>query len=186
MKTAIKLVALSGAVLAGPAGAEGPDAGCYVRDYSDAHLASQPAQVVDWLQLWVYQGDNQNKLANMLVGFSNQGHVAGTQHAGQVLDQFLLCFDYDGHKGCTVECDGGNFFVTRDSGDTMTIETDYLMVGETDSCGGAVDLAEVTGKAVRYKLNRVAASQCDAARTVFDLGDKVASEAEQSSDGVSK
>ncbi len=186
MKTVIMSLTLSGAVLAGPVWADGPDAGCYVRDYSDAHLAGQPAQVVDWMQLWIYQDDNQNKLANMLVGFSNQGHVASTKHAGQVLDQFLLCFDYDGRQGCTVECDGGNFFVTRETGDAMTIETDYLMVGETDSCGGAVDLAEVPGKAVRYKLNRVVASQCDAARTVYDVGDTVASEAEQSSDGDSK
>ncbi|WP_294220947.1 hypothetical protein [uncultured Shimia sp.] len=186
MKVLIRSLALSGVMLAGPVLAEGPDAGCYVRDYSDAHLAGQPAQVVDWMQLWIYQDDNQNKLANMLVGFSNQGHVAGTEHAGQVLDQFLLCFDYDGRKGCAVECDGGNFYVARDTGEAMTIETDNLWVGETDSCGGAVDLAEVPGKPVKYKLNRVAAHQCEAARSVYDFKQNSTSEAEQSSSEDSK
>lgn len=160
---------LSGVMLAGPVFAEGPPEGCYVRDYSDAHLAGQPAQVVDWMQLWIYSDENQNKLANMLVGFTKQGHVRGTKHAGQVLDQFLLCFDSGGRKGCTVECDGGNFFVTRDSGDAMTIETSFLMVGETDSCGGAVDLAEVPGRAVKYKLFRADAQQCEDARTVYEF-----------------
>ncbi len=186
MKATLKLIAVTGALLAGPALAEGPDAGCYVRDYSDAHLAQSPAQVVDWMQLWVYEDENSNKLANMLVGFANQGHVAGTKHAGQVLDQFLLCFDYDSRKGCTVECDGGNFFVTRDTGEAMTIETDYLMVGATDSCGGAVDLAEKPGKAVKYKLNRVAAHQCEAARTVYNSDHTDISEGVPSGDGENK
>ncbi len=172
MKSVFKSVLLSSALLAGPALAEGPPEGCYVRDYTGAHLAGQPAQVVDWMQLWIYSDENQNKLANMLVGFTNQGHVAGTKHAGRVLDQFLLCFDSGGRKGCTVECDGGNFFVTRDSGDAMTIETSYLMVGETDGCGGTVDLAEVPGKAVKYKLFRADAQQCEAARTVYGSSDE--------------
>ncbi|WP_299419441.1 hypothetical protein [uncultured Shimia sp.] len=185
MKSVFKNVLLSGALMAGPALAEGPPEGCYVRDYSDAHLAGQTAQVVDWMQLWIYSDENQNKLANMLVGFTNQGHVAGTQHAGQVMDQFLLCFDSGGRKGCTVECDGGNFFVTRDSGDAMTIETRYLMVGETDSCGGAVDLAEVPGKAVKYKLFRADAQRCEAARTVYGVSDAAIFDG-QSGDGDSK
>ncbi|MCH2066371.1 hypothetical protein [Shimia sp.] len=185
MTGVFKSVLLSGALMAGPVLAEGPPEGCYVRDYTDAHLAGQPAQVVDWMQLWIYSDENQNKLANMLVGFTNQGHVAGTQHAGQVLDQFLLCFDSGGRKGCTVECDGGNFFVTRDSGDAMTIETSYLMVGETDSCGGAVDLAEVPGKAVKYKLFRADAQRCEAARTVYVVSDATVFDG-PSGDGESK
>ncbi len=187
MKRAIKLCVVSSVLLAGPVLAEGPAEGCYVRDYSAAHLAGQPAQVVDWMQLWVYSDENRNKLANMLVGFTNQGHVANTKHAGQVLDQFLLCFDYDGRKGCTVECDGGNFFVTRDTGDAITIETSYLTVGYTDSCGGAVDLAEKPGQPVKYKLYRADARQCEGARTVYDFAesDEVIGDS-PSSDGESK
>lgn len=185
MKGVFKKVLLSGVLVAGPVLAEGPPEGCYVRDYSDAHLAGQPAQVVDWMQLWIYSDENQNKLANMLVGFTKQGHVAGTQHAGQVLDQFLLCFDSGGRTGCTVECDGGNFFVTRDSGDAMTVETHYLMVGETDSCGGAVDLAEQPGKPVKYKLFRADAKHCEAARTVYEVPEAAMPES-LSGDGDSK
>ncbi|MCP4825117.1 MAG: hypothetical protein GY892_13530 [Shimia sp.] len=187
MKRVIKIFAMSSALLAGPVSAEGPTEGCYVRDYSTAHLAGQPAQVVDWMQMWVYSDQNQNKLANMRVGFTDQGHVANSKHAGKVLDQFLLCFDYEGRKGCTVECDGGNFFITRDTGDAIIIETSYLTVGETDGCGGAVDLAEVPGKAVKYKLYRADARQCEGARTVYDFvdSDEVVDES-PSSDGESK
>eukprot|EP00581_Thalassiosira_minuscula_P038612 CAMPEP_0184468858 /NCGR_PEP_ID=MMETSP0740-20130409/81813_1 /TAXON_ID=385413 /ORGANISM="Thalassiosira miniscula, Strain CCMP1093" /LENGTH=122 /DNA_ID=CAMNT_0026844591 /DNA_START=37 /DNA_END=402 /DNA_ORIENTATION=+ len=87
MKRVIKIFAMSSALLAGPVSAEGPTEGCYVRDYSTAHLARQPAQVVDWMQMWVYSDQNQNKLANMRVGFTDQGHVANSKHAGKVLDQ---------------------------------------------------------------------------------------------------
>jgi len=171
MKAVLRGFALSVAMLAEPVMAQGVPEGCYVRDYSASHLAEQPAQVVDWMQLWVYSEEGFNRQANMLVGFSNQGHVAKTKHAGRVLDQYLSCFEYDGRRGCSVACDGGSFTVTRDAGDSMTIETRYLMVGETDTCGGAVDLAEKPGQSVKYKLYRADASQCEAARTVYDFVD---------------
>ncbi len=146
---------------AGTAVAEGPDVGCYARDYSSAHLAKQPAQVVEQMALRVYEDELGNRLADMEVTFANQGHVANGMFAGQTLNQFLLCFDYQGRAGCAVECDGGAFNVVRQKSDSITIETDLLMVGDTGECGGAVDLAEVPGKAVRYRLNRVGASRCE-------------------------
>ncbi|TCL09930.1 hypothetical protein BXY66_1997 [Shimia isoporae] len=152
----VLFVALGSSVLA-----EGPDAGCYARDYSAAHLAKHPKQVVDDVVLWIYEDELGNKLADMDVTFAKQGHVAASMFAGQTLNQFLLCFDSRGRAGCAVECDGGAFVVVKDTPEAMTIETEFLLVGDTEECGGAVDMAEVPGKAVRYRLNRVAASQCE-------------------------
>ena len=158
-------VALTMLVAASVSMAEGPPLGCYTRDYSDAHLAKNPKQVVDRMSLLVYEDGNNNVLADMYVTFADQGHVKGTRHAGQTLDQFLLCFDFEGRAGCTVECDGGNFFVTKLTDSSMTFKTHYMMIGDdAGSCGGAVDLAEEPGVGVSYRLNRVDPGQCPARR----------------------
>lgn len=167
MKTAMKTMALTAALLAGPALADGLPEGCYVRDYSDAHLASQPQQIVDWMQLWVYQNQFENKSAMMQVRFAAQGHVAGTRHAGQVLDQLALCYEFEGGPACVVDCDGGRFQVVRDTGDAITIQTNYFMVGQTGSCGGAANLAEKPDQAVKYKLYRADARQCAGVRALL-------------------
>ncbi|MCP4818056.1 MAG: hypothetical protein GY883_02630 [Shimia sp.] len=154
------VVAAAAALGAGGAQAVGPELGCYTRDYSDAHLAKYPRQIVDWMTLWVHEDEDGHPMASMTVGFADQGHVAGTAFGGQMASQFLVCLDIEGVPACGVECDGGYFTVVKDSADSMTIETSYLMVGDVDSCGGAVDLAEVQGQAVRYKLNRVESGMC--------------------------
>ena len=158
-------IALSMLISASSAMAEGPPTGCYTRDYSDAHLAKYPKQVVDRMSLLVYEDGNNNVLADMYVTFANQGHVKGTPYAGQTLYQFLLCFDVDGRSGCTVECDGGNFFVTKITDSSMTFKTHFMMIGDSaDTCGGPVDLAEEPGVGVSYRLNRVDPGQCPARR----------------------
>lgn len=155
------VVAAGVALGAGGALAEGPYVGCYARDYSAAHLEKYPAQVVQGVVMRVYEDELGNRLVDMDVTFARQGHVAGTPFAGQTLNQFLLCFDSRGRAGCAVECDGGSFSVVKDTAEAMTFETEFLLVGDNEECGGAVDMAEVPGQAVRYRLNKVAAAQCD-------------------------
>ncbi|WP_299349730.1 hypothetical protein [uncultured Shimia sp.] len=140
--------------------AEGPPVGCYKRDYSDVHLAKHPTQVVDEISLRVYDDGHNNILADMFVTFADQGHVAGSWIAGKTTDQFLLCFDYEGRSGCAVECDGGNFFVSSETSDSLTIETSRLMVGPTDDCSGEIDLAEVPGQLVKYRLMKAEPGAC--------------------------
>ncbi len=139
---------------------EGPRTGCYTRTYTEAHLAARPSQVVSIIRMKVYDATG-GRFANMDVLFANQGHSGRAGFGGQWLSQFLLCFNgSNGNPGCAVECDGGSFTVTRQNENGMTFATDYLMVGDVEGCGGAVDLAEVPGQTVKYKLNRVSAGEC--------------------------
>ncbi len=138
----------------------GPEPGCYSRNYSAAHLQSQPDQVVAAMKLKIYDQDG-GRFARMIVSFANQGHVRRDGHGAQVLDQFLLCFDEsDGTPICAVECDGGSFRITRQDKTGLTFETDYLMVGNTEECGGLINLAEKPRESVKYRLGRVDPQNC--------------------------
>ena len=135
---------------------------CYARDYGPDHLAAQSAQVVDEIYLrFSHDPKYDETRAALSVLLADQGHVAGGVHAGQVLAQGLTCWADDRAAGCSVECDGGWFEVTRNDGQVLEFVTDYLLVGDTEGCGGAVDLAEVPGQAVTYRLMRVANAVCD-------------------------
>ena len=135
--------------------------GCYHRDYSASHLAKHPKQVVDWITMIVEKDASGYTFARMLVGTANQGHVKRAGLGGQVFKQWLSCWEDGGRAMCGVDCDGGNFRVTKQSGSSLTFQTDYLMVGDTGECGGAIDLAEVPGKPVKYRLDVVSESACD-------------------------
>lgn len=154
----ISALALATAVQA----ADGPPLGCYQRAYSAEHLAANPAQIVDEISLKIHiQAIYGEIIGDMRVWFADQGRVAGTVNAGRVLDQFLICWGDETRSGCSVECDGGSFQVTKADPNGLTFETDYLLVGETEDCGGAEDLAEILGQPVKYRLNRVDDAVCD-------------------------
>ncbi|MCK4713676.1 MAG: hypothetical protein KAT26_12440 [Marinosulfonomonas sp.] len=139
-----------------------PPQGCFTRDYSDAHLAANPDQVVEQISL-KFSRQAEERIAEMRVLTANQGHVRQSGHGGQVFEQFLYCFDgmiTDGIWACGVECDGGRMEIIRDDGKILEFRTKYLMVGETEECGGAIDLAETENVLVVYRLQRVADSQC--------------------------
>ena len=145
--------------------ADGPDVGCYDRTYSPEHLAANPAQVVAKMRLLIYVEPTYGEtMAAMEVQMANQGHVAKTDVAGQTLRQGLIC--YTGASGdiCAVECDGGSMVVTRQDKSGLTFRTSYLSVGETDSCAGVSDLAEVQGQEVSYRLEAAPMSVCDRLR----------------------
>jgi len=160
--TYIKTLALC-AVMALPAHAQSaPPAGCCVRDYSAGHLAKNPNQVVDRISVSFRQNAG-DRVAQMSVLTADQGHAREDGHGSQLFAQYLYCFAPSGgfkNWTCSVECDGGSMEITRDDDKMLEFRTNYLLVGETDECGGAVDLAEIVGQRVTYRLTRVADSQC--------------------------
>lgn len=159
----IRKLMIAGAALvcvsAGPLKAADPMMGCFMRDYSDAHLAKHPAQVVDEIALSVRQaGEFIN--GTLWVLTARQGHVAHSGLGGRLLKQQLLCWKEMGTMNCFVECDGGGFTVTKATGDSLTFRTNFLLVGDENGCGGPVDLAENPGQPVSYRLNRADPTVC--------------------------
>lgn len=148
--------------LAGAAAAqEMPQEGCYARTYDAAHLAAHPDQVVAAMRMRVAVEDDL-RFAAMTVTFADQGHAGRNGFGGRTLRQWVDCReDGRGRPFCGVECDGGWFIVTRQDAVGLTFRTDSLMVGDTEGCGGAVDLAEFPGQAVFYRLNRVDDAVCE-------------------------
>lgn len=137
--------------------------GCFERHYSADHIAQNPTQIVDWIQMRIEHSDQYDETYAYLVArFIDQGRVKGTPSAGQVLDQGLICGDYNRGPGCAVECDGGSFTFVKISDDSVTIELLGLSMGETDGCGGSESLGEVMGQTVRYRLYRVDDAVCKA------------------------
>lgn len=156
------IIAGIGSLVAGAALAEGPDLGCYARTYSDAHLAQNPAQVVQRMVLRTRWDDHSDTYAEMWVETADQGHVAAAGQGRQLLEQTLTCWSQGNTDFCGVECDGGSFSVVQQDARGLTLQTSYLMVGDVEGCGGAVDLAEAPGQTTRYRLNRVGDTICEA------------------------
>ncbi|MEP3278623.1 MAG: hypothetical protein ABJN26_18505 [Stappiaceae bacterium] len=158
--SAIGLI-FGGMLIAAPSFAKGaPEQGCYHRDYSRDHLKENPDQVVSAMRLKIYDSGNERHAA-MEVQFANQGHAGRDGHGNKQMKQYLVCFSNSGGAPtCGVECDGGQMRLVKQDGAGLTFETDYLMVGETEQCGGAVDLAEHPGQSVRYRLNRAGPNIC--------------------------
>ncbi|MDU8929993.1 hypothetical protein RXV86_21620 [Alisedimentitalea sp. MJ-SS2] len=157
-------------LLTAPAIAE-PTLGCFARDYSDAHLAAHPDQIVDriWLEFFKYPPevfDGDDPYASVRTLTANQGHVARDGFGGQVFDGGMFCYPDQRRGGdawnCSVDCDGGWFQIIRDDGEVLELRTRYVMVGDTETCGGAIDLAERPQQFVTYRLNRVDDAVCDA------------------------
>ncbi len=155
-------VAVAALCVAGASGAqEMPREGCYARSYGAAHLNAHPDQVVASMRMRVAVEDGL-RFAAMEVTFADQGHAGRDGFGGRTLRQWVDCReDGQGRPFCGVECDGGWFTVTGQDAAGLTLRTEYLMIGDTEGCGGAVDLAEVPGQAVSYRLNRVADADCE-------------------------
>ena len=153
---------ISAMLVALPASAEEIVA-CYARDYSDAHLQANPAQVVDQMVLSVIDfGSEINMQVAALV--ADQGHAKGTPQAGQWLDQGLYCYGNTAVSvgmTCAVECDGGVMEIAKFSSDGLTFRTTYLTIGDADECGGSMELAEEVGKPTLYRLNKTDIAICE-------------------------
>ena len=151
-------LALVAALTAAPAIAE--PMGCYHRTYSDAHIAAHPEQVVSAISVAFGIDEYDQYSASVAVSTSNGGHVKDTELALRTFEQGLLCWNDGGEVTCSVDCDAGFFEVTRDTGDSIDLTLTYLWVGETEECGGAVDIAEVSGEPVVYRLYKSPPEAC--------------------------
>lgn len=161
MSRAALEVALGLALIAAPLDAQ--DRGCFQRSYDKAHLAAHPDQHIASLLLWIQENpiDPKDRYDWGALDATLSGQGASGGRAGEVMDQLMLCYADDPHPRCAVECDGGGFDIVRSDATGITIETAYMLIGSAEGCGGALDLAEVPGQAVRYRLNRVADELCD-------------------------
>ena len=133
-----------------PAAADGAAPGCYARDYSPAHLAAHPDQVVRTIKIRILAADQDTGVgARLWVSLADQGHVRAEGLGGTDLDSDLYCSA--DRSSCGIECDGGNFEVAQD-GDRLSLTTSRIIVG--GGCEGATDLAEQPDTAVTYLLTR--------------------------------
>lgn len=148
--------------LAAPASAQGMPQGCWARDYDSAHLAANPAQVVQAMRLFFGKDPDLGPVARLEVILAGQGHAGRAGLGGEQMAQGLMCFDDAGRTTCVVECDGGSFEVVSRAEGQIDIRTGYLLVGNDDDCGGPVDLAEIPDTPVTYRLFRAPDTDCQA------------------------
>jgi hypothetical protein len=151
---------LAGPVLAGPL----PEPGCYVRTYSDAHLANHPRQVVHGMRLRYGKDPHNdwNAVALEIVS-ANQGEAAELGLGGRVFSQWALCWDPAEPGQCQVECDGGRLVLQRSAKDTLRLTTTHLRVESGGGCDGEadiLDLAEPGSAETEYRLVRAKDELC--------------------------
>ena len=158
--------ALISAPISGPATAQTVPEGCFARDYSAAHLAANPDQIVDWITLRFYPDpyeDNGMQWADITVRMAHQGRALSEGLAGRVLSETGANFASPLVFG--VDCDGGSFEVIRHDADSLMIETRSVRVA-TGGCGGEIgetaSLAETPGMPTRYLLYRADPARCEA------------------------
>lgn len=155
--------ALAAVLMTGPALSQELD-GCWTRAYDKDHLRGQPGQVVEKIMFGAFPGsDGKTATADLVVVAANQGHAARAGLGGQKLVQYLFCqADKTAGAGwrCASECDSGSLEITRIDDKMLEIRTDYLMVDGSETCGGALDLAEKPGQFVTYRLYRPSGPNC--------------------------
>lgn len=157
------ITCISALLIAFPALAD-PPAGCFARTYSDAHLAQNPAQVVKDISISFDPNfEPGHPWMDVEVEIADQGHAAGTGQGGNMYGQIARCFE-DARAGtgwsCAVECDGGVMRIDRLSDADLLVRLEYFVLNTGDDCGGEVDLAEVPGQTVAYKLLRQPDAAC--------------------------
>ncbi|MGC1495890.1 MAG: hypothetical protein WA790_08775 [Sulfitobacter sp.] len=139
-------------------------AGCFERTYSDAHLAKNPSQVVRSISMSFgdFGGDTVPWI-DVEAEIADQGHARGTGQGGNTYGQIARCTDQGNSKTgwtCSVECDGGTLRIDRLDATSLLVSLDYFIMNTGDDCGGEVDLAEVPGQSVSYKLERQPNAAC--------------------------
>lgn len=156
-------IAAAATIFAQPVSAELTE-GCYVREYSDAHLASHLTQHIRTLKVIVQTDgaiDSDGEYVSVWARLANQGQARLRGIGGQVLHQSAFCGDYDGTLGCAVECDGGFLTIRQASIDMLEFETSYFSLNRDGDCGeGLADLAETQNAPTIYKLESRLMTEC--------------------------
>lgn len=130
----MRAAALALAVLAAPAWAA--PQGCFARQYSQAHLAANPAQTVAALELWL------DPVPADTLGVEAALVRVAFRDGAQVYRQVLFCHHADPAEGhppralrCGVECDGGSFVAWERAPGELLLRTEGFVV--EGGCGAA-------------------------------------------------
>ena len=146
-------------LLGAPAIAQDVPNGCYVRDYSDAHLAKYPEQVVDRISI-EFSPSGDFTSAEVKVRLADQGHSGRAGYGGQFVSEFAE--NYATPLRFNVECDGGGFDVINSDSAGILIETDWFRLSDdvSECSGGRVrsDLHEEGGSSTKYRLTQSVAA----------------------------
>ena len=149
--------ALCATALAGPALADT----CYQRLYSKAHLASQPNQVITALTVRF------TPLEQEVVAYVE----AQFRDSDKVWKNTLGCYPVDDPSredgatmSCSVDCDGGVFFLTERENGSVLIRTHGFAVGagcgdEEDQTRSVADLNQGTKQTV-FRLDPLELADC--------------------------
>ena len=159
----MRYTTLLGLVLMFPASAIAQDVpvGCYTRDYSDAHLASNPDQVVDRISIEFIRHDEFTS-AEVKVLLADQGHSGRAGYGGQFVSE--VAANYATPLQFGIECDGGSFDVIESDSQGIVIETGWFRLSDNaNGCSGEdirSNLHEEVGSSTRYRLTQSAAAAC--------------------------
>jgi len=145
--------------IATPLIAQDVPSGCFVRDYSEDHLAQNPEQIVDRISILFGPIDGL-VLADVKVQMANQGHAAVNGYGGAYFSEVAGTFS----EALTfaVDCDGGFFDVVHFDGDSIEIETSGFRLSP-DGCGdqgNVSNLLETGSSSTTYTLNRTELGAC--------------------------
>lgn len=158
------VICISAALAATPLVAETTPTGCFAREYSQAHLASHPEQVVEamWLQILDGSGDSRYPTFWIAVVMAHQGHALRNGLGGTFLEERGSC---EAARECAVFCDGGGFDITRVEPSFIEITTPYMRVAKGDACGDGLhaysSLAERPEQPTTYRLFRTNDWDCE-------------------------
>jgi len=100
---------------------------CYVRSYSDTHLAKHPRQTVKAIHMTLlgfeFKGEKQRFLDIAV-------KLKKPQHGRSIFRATMICME-DGH--CFIECDGGSATVSEQNGQLVFRNKGITLMGGCDS-----------------------------------------------------
>lgn len=142
-----------------PASAQSLQPGCWNRTYSLDHLAAHPDQHIARIRLLLEPDGYGTLMGGLTIWTAGQGHAAREGRGNQRFDSALSCWTDGGAEFCGIDCDGGWAKMVV-KGETLTMTTDRMWVGESEECGGPMDLAEKPDTPVTYRLDKAPLGVC--------------------------
>ena len=130
--------------------------GCFVRAYTQEHLASHPEQGVAEVQM---RFDDRDLSLTIMARMGRGGQAARDGARGLDLMEFATC---DSSGRCNIPCDGGIVWLHRNEGDSILVRTRGARLA-TEACNTTLpfsDLAENRGQITTYRLYRANAAAC--------------------------
>ncbi|MBS8228047.1 hypothetical protein [Vannielia litorea] len=156
------IIFTSALLAAGAATAQEFQGECWARDYSAAHLASQPEQTVAKLRVSFRQWEG-STVADIRATMADTAYTRADETAGKTYSNVLFCGPHqagagwpdwleDGRMTCQGECDGGFFQVVSLEPGALTIRTQGVAVTDGMGCGSTLVADVMPGDGNRYVL----------------------------------